>query len=311
MKRLVLILSLFGAVICSASATEYIPLVREGVKWVYYDYQRINYDKQGEMPEAANFPIVYEFKCDEENPDSEFMVLWEDYTYLDYSTGEVKREIKPIAKACDVYSELPYLPYFGHSVIAKRIGSFEPLAGRYLRSDDDGAVYEIYNFFPFISLHFDRARLTTDEREKMFTFTEQGVVEMEDGSERLCWNSTNQGFKLIYGIGFVPIKPRNENLNVLNFIDLCNKKKMSDRILSHVIENGEIIYKSPNYDIIQSHVYNPEQFNANTGVEDVDAVPPTTATKSDETYYDMQGRAVKQPTEVGIYIRDGKKIFVK
>ena len=307
MKRLILFMSLLSVMIISVNGADYNPIVREGVKWVYYDYQHQNYENPLEPPKVIFFPIVYEFKRDEENPESEFLVLWEDHTYLKYLTGEIMREIKPVARACDIYLEQHYLPYDRHTVIAKRVGSQEPLIGNYLRTDEDGPVYEIYDF-PLVSMFFDRVRLTKTERENMYTFIGKGTVKMEDGSERECWNSVNPAFKLIDGIGFVATDWSNTNNSVLNFIDLANKKQASIRVLSHVIENGVIIYKSPCYDIIQANVYDPDKPNGNTAVEDVEAVPDESP--GDGLYYDMQGRAVAEPTAAGIYVRNGKKIIV-
>ena len=47
----------------------------------------------------------------------------------------------------------------------------------------------------------------------------------------------------------------------------------------------------------------------NTAVEDVEAAPDERP--GDGLYYDMQGRAVAEPTAAGIYVRNGKKVVVR
>ena len=47
------------------------------------------------------------------------------------------------------------------------------------------------------------------------------------------------------------------------------------------------------------------------GTSAIDAVEAAKPAVSDGVYYDLQGRVVKQPTEPGIYILNGKKIVIK
>ena len=70
--------------------------------------------------------------------------------------------------------------------------------------------------------------------------------------------------------------------------------------LSHVIEGGEIIYATDNYD--------PDHW---TGINEVDA--EKTQRSLDPRYYDLMGRALgtEVPTTPGIYIHQGKKIMVR
>ena len=70
--------------------------------------------------------------------------------------------------------------------------------------------------------------------------------------------------------------------------------------LSHVIEDGEIIYKGMGY-----------RPGVVSGVDE--AVADQSRRPLDENYYDLTGRAVGKdvPTAPGIYIHQGKKICVR
>ena len=71
--------------------------------------------------------------------------------------------------------------------------------------------------------------------------------------------------------------------------------------LSHVIENGEVVYKSPRYDYLHGLI-------TPTAVVDLktDDMP-----QADNLYYNLMGQPVAKPTQPGIYIHQGKKIVIK
>ena len=70
--------------------------------------------------------------------------------------------------------------------------------------------------------------------------------------------------------------------------------------VSHVIENGEIVYKTG--------AYNPD---ITLGIGDVVADQPERMT--DGNYYNLMGQPVGKdvPTVPGIYIHQGKKVLVR
>ena len=71
--------------------------------------------------------------------------------------------------------------------------------------------------------------------------------------------------------------------------------------LSHVIENGEVVYKSPRYDELKDKL-------TPTAVVDL----KTTETRSgDNRYYNLMGQPVAKPTQPSIYIHQGNKIVIK
>lgn len=74
----------------------------------------------------------------------------------------------------------------------------------------------------------------------------------------------------------------------------------------HIEDNGVKVIEYKYCDIFHGNAGIPRP---NTAVEDVEAVPAEVP--SDGLYYDMQGRAVAEPTEAGIYVRNGKKVVVR
>ncbi|MBO7609799.1 MAG: leucine-rich repeat protein [Muribaculaceae bacterium] len=64
------------------------------------------------------------------------------------------------------------------------------------------------------------------------------------------------------------------------------------------------LYKNANQWKKFKHI---EEINYYSSIDDMNAVPVA----GDGAYYDMQGRRVAEPSQPGIYVRDGKKIVVK
>ena len=311
MRRSVLFLSVLCMIPVWSIASDYIPIVREGVKWVYYEYV-FNEVENEYIP--TYYPIVYEFKSDETNPESNSKVLWEDRTYVT-SSGEIQNDVKKIAVVSEATRYIANVDI--HEVYAKKTDTLEPLVGpligQFMRAEEDGLVYKVYSL-PLVQDHFDNSKLTKKQREELFTFGSIEMIEMEDGSLRRCWkNSKYPSHKLIEGIGYVVTdwyesESNNIALNLINFIDLEPRMYMSYRILSHVTENEEILFKGERYEEIQEHAYVPDKPNQNTGVKDIDAVVPD-GDAGDGVYYDMQGRRVAEPTAPGIYIHNGKVVI--
>lgn len=71
--------------------------------------------------------------------------------------------------------------------------------------------------------------------------------------------------------------------------------------LSHVIENGEVVYKSPRYDYLHGLITPTAIVDLKTG----------DTPQSDNRYYNLMGQPVAEPTQPGIYIHQGKKIVIK
>lgn len=71
-----------------------------------------------------------------------------------------------------------------------------------------------------------------------------------------------------------------------------------ETFLSHVVENGEIIYKTPDF---QDWL---------VPVSNVNEVKVTSQDTGDDAYYNLQGQRMDNPTQ-GIYIHNGKKVVVK
>lgn len=66
-------------------------------------------------------------------------------------------------------------------------------------------------------------------------------------------------------------------------------------VLTHVVENGDVVFKTPAFD------------NSMTGIEDVQMKVES----KDNRYYNLMGQPVAKPTQPGIYIHQGHKIVIK
>jgi len=267
---------------------EYVPFVREGVKWVYYYKNPFSSDGY-DMPSGKQY-FSFEMKGD---------VLIGDKHY------------KPVILT----------HYFDKNGQAKKVEDFIPV---YLREENK----EVYAIHPdgfwhaqcpvgygwFVTEPSGLPLTTSSEEFKLYDFNDpmaiyssaEGVGLIEyygsdlisiGGQNRKChhyktWYSEDD--KIIDGIGYDGIS----GFPLYYFYVFVTGLQVT-YYLSHVIENGEIIYKGMWYDP-DNHV----------SIEKVEAEQPNQAV--DGNYYNLMGQPVgKQlPQTPGIYIHNGKKICV-
>ena len=294
------VLSLMGISQAVAQEYEYVPFVREGVKWVYF-YNNDFASNVFDMPEGIQY---YSFEM-------EGVVLINDKLY------------KPV--------KLTH--YFDSGGRDKEMEDFIPV---YLR-EEDKVVYAIHPDgiqHPKCPVAIDRyigypsqgLPLTTSSEEfilydfndpKAFydTFFEvkniscefEGLgpyVEYLNADTMIIGNHRSKCHhlkslydidnKIIEGIGYDGTAGM-----PLFYFEIFIAGLGVKYYLSHVIEDGEIIYKSINY--------NPD---IQVAIDEVDA--DKTRLSLDPRYYDLMGRVVgtEVPTTPGIYIHQGKKICV-
>ncbi len=252
---------------------EYVPLVREGVKWVYY------YD----------------------NPfDREVLGMDEGIQYYSF---EVKGEVQ-IGDKC--YKPVVLSHYVDGG---KVVEDFVPV---YLREQDkivyaicpDGILHPECPVGRHGQINGSSPLTITDEEFVLYDFNDANSFIIEDfiwgggllyvGNRKVKSYQCYEDDMVIETIGYDG--PHGMPL----FFFSNNGGKHVDYRLSHVLEDGEIIYKG--------QYYNPD---THVGIDEV--VVDRAVRPVDGNYYNLMGQPMGKdvPTVPGIYIHQGKKIIVR
>ncbi|MBR6284085.1 MAG: hypothetical protein IKR25_07310 [Muribaculaceae bacterium] len=314
MRQIRMMLALLLMACFASQVSAYKPMLREGKQWFYY------MPAGGKMvngkPVPNFYPVVYTLDGDTVINGVTYMRLVEDECYPDLRTNTVSRTVKVVAYVRESIQEgFDYGPTTADAsaVYARRAGSHKPLRGDFRTCDDFGAEYMVYLFNFQGQQEFIRLIPTTGpERECLFNY-QSGTPEVEvfEGEERMVWHTDNPFRQLVEGVGYMITNTGPAtNLYVRNFIDLEAYHDAYTRVLSHVVEDGRIIFRSDLYDLIMSNAYDPEAPGGDpedgVGVDDV----PVRQAVVDGVTYDLQGRRVADTDTPGIYIRDGRKVAV-
>ena len=293
MKKILLLsmLAVLGMAQAVAQEYEYVPFVREGVKWVYR-YNNPFLPESLDMDEGVQY-YSFELKGD---------VLLGDKHY------------KPVV--------LTHYLENGEKVV-------EDFTPAYLREDDkvvyaicsDGIVHPQcpVGYGWYISSPDKPLPITiTDEEFRLYDFNDPGAIYDAEASwlgytcaeyvSMSIMNINGQDTKvhhyktwysdddiIIEGIGYDGVAGM-----PLFYFELFLTGPQVEYKLSHVIEDGKIIYKGTGYD--------PD---VHVGVDEV--VADRSARPLDPNYYNLMGQPVGKdvPTTPGIYIHQGKKIVVR
>ena len=287
---MVLVLMVFPQAV--AQGYKYVPFVREGVKWVY----------------ICNNPFM-------------------DYV-LDMPSGiqYYSFEMLPdVMVGNKYYKPLRLTHYLNETGNEKEIEDFVPV---YLR-EENKVVYAIHpdgilhaqcpvGFFGCISDSYDLPLTTTDEEFVLYDFNDpiafyDGNIPCEVANPLVELTGTDtitvgnhkskchhfhseytDGGKIIEGIGYDGFAGM-----PLFYFKLFITGLQVGYGLSHVIEDGKIIYKGQYYD--------PEIMSA------INEIATDDKCQADGNYYNLMGQplGVEVPTTSGIYIHNGKKIVVR
>ena len=295
MKRLLIIsiLALLGMSQVVAQEYEYVPFVREGVKWVYFytyptdPFSQLVYltlEFRGDkVINGKTYKAMHKYYGDAINEENDTVPIY---------MREENKVVYGFVPDCIFYADCPI--GVGESLeVYDKISNHEEFI---LYDFNDPAAYlteilgwedEFANFY-YNTLSFDT--ITAGDH-----LVKQFVITNCDMSIPL--------FSIIEGIGFDSMKRYNTmtpGLMGYTLFPICPTGigKSSYFALSHVIEDGEIIYKAKNYDV---HV----------GIDEV--VVDKTSHPLDPNYYNLMGQPVGKdvPTTPGIYIHQGKKIVVR
>lgn len=258
-----------------AQEAEYAPIVREGVKRVYlYDKA---FDEHG--------PFVYytdEMRGDTTINGIAFKKLYRYFTdELDENTTYPYAYIREVDKK--IYAVLNDQVDLEDFNLYK---NGDPI----IESENYEAFgeYLIYDFNDFVAFYDTYSRIKV---------VETGVETVGDALRKAYYVTETKRGLILESVGAVteggllfPMTGR-----------WVNGPHPHTLGLSHVIENGEVVYKSPRYDELKDKL-------TPTAVVDL----KTTETRSgDNRYYNLMGQPVAKPTQPGIYIHQGNKIVIK
>jgi hypothetical protein len=307
MKKIILMMAftLLGIGQNMAQEADYTPFVREGVKWVYYydnDFSQNVFD----MSEGIQYysfemgsdvligekyykPVILTHYLDHEGKEKEV----EDYipVYL-REEGKVVYAIQPegiMYPQCPVgiYGYVGY-PYNGLPISTSK------------------EEFILYDFNDPIALYdsiFETQNKMLEEIDvKYVDYICSDFIPVGNHQSRRhqykCIYHQNENEKdfVIEGIGY----DGTIGMPLFYFVNMISGLTV-DYYFSHVIENGQIIYKGKYYD--------PENM---TGIDEVVADKPQ-ARRVDDNYYNLMGQPMGKdiPSTLGIYIHHGKKIIVR
>ena len=273
-----------------AQEYEYVPLVREGVKWVYkYIYR----DRFFEPTEYGEVWLTLEMKGDTVINGKTYKAVHkyfgdainEENDTIPVYLREENKVVYGIVPDCEVYPDC-------------RVGNgFD----RGIRDQiKNGEEFVLYDFFDPVA--FWSAYLSEDAKDE---FALSDTIQIGSHlAKRYVKEYDNYCF--IEGIGFdafsngyllYPFMPL--------YVGLAGPIGPTSLgydyyLFSHVVENGEIIYKAMQY----------ERGGYNAVGE---VVADQSQRQLDDNYYNLMGQPVGKdvPTVPGIYIHQGKKILVR
>lgn len=278
-KIFVLLFVLFG--FGQLYADEYLPLVREGVKWIYAYY-----------PTSSEDGLYERFSVEFTNAEIDGVQYYECWRkFLDKNMiPTMEAELLGYARENNrkVYAILP-----SHD------GNTHTNPGLAGENQDEWLIYDFNEVSGFYAQMPQYIFYTTSGPiYKGFECLETSTMEI---GQNICTAYTIQEptFRgtLVEGYGIIGdfhdylLDSYYISSNVLSMCDVMTLGLYS------IIENGVEVYHNAEYDSIMS----------STAIEDLEV----TTVQDSGTYYDLQGRRVAEPTQPGIYIRNGKKVVVR
>ena len=278
---LISILALLGLSQAVAQEYEYVPFVREEVKWVYFYKTDEIYSIEGTLPKGKHY-LTLEFKGDTLINGTRYVAMHK------YSGDGIRtdNDTIPVYVREDnkvVYGIVPHRNYYPDCPIGNHIIS-DPYSG------NEFMIYDFENPIGFISSIFHTSAGDTYQ----YSFTDTLQMGNNMAKRHVGHYIGGTEVDLIEGIGY------DGTINNIYTLWLAvGMPREAYFHLSHVIENGEIIYKGIFFD--------PNQTDA------VDELVADKRSAGDDNYYNLMGQPVGKdvPTAPGIYIHQGKKIIVR
>ena len=269
------LLALLGLSQMLAQEYEYVPFVREGVKWVCF-YENF-YSEDNPVPLYPEFPCGTVYYKLELRGDT--VINGKSYKAMHkYYSDEINQENDTIPAYLREENQIVYA-----LVTNRQIYRDCPVSNRFEGEEVSMAFWEgrefvLYNF----------------QNPASYYFEDNCVVDTTTVGSYLAkrYGYSNRGF-IVEGVGF-----DGAGGHTLNPFDGWISIEYPVFSFSHLMQDGQIIYKGICFD--------PNW----TGVDE--AVADQSRRPLDENYYDLTGRTVGKevPTTPGIYIHQGKKVCV-
>ena len=282
---LISVLALLGMTQAVAQEYEYVPFVREGVKWVY---EIINYYYQDNLDPAYLGKSTYrtlELKGDTVINGKTYKAMhkysgnsinWENDTVPIYLREENKI----------VYGIIPDQQFYDDCPIDNI------LSGMNMYNGEEFILYDFQDPVIYWNGLFDGYPISNPNQ---YIYTDTISIGNRKAKRYVNQLYEVRDWYMVEGIGIDDIY----SYTLAMFPPIVPGIGDERFGLSHVIEDGRIIYKGIHYDP-----------NNVTGIDEVAA---DKARQADGNYYNLMGQPMgKQlPTAPGIYIHHGKKIIVK
>ena len=301
---LISILALLGMTQAAAQwdGSDYLPIVREGVKWVN-EKVIINHG------DTTSYYYTYEFNGKDSVGSNDMSAHLDNALY--YYTGNSldTEQDSLIAGLSDGYPYLYEVSFFrNHAYDAVKTEGRNMIE---LPMYTDGGTRTLYRFggwglIDFFLMIQEWTHEFNPEQEVFLTsenFTEVEPIEIEGHScSRYAYVKEN-GDTMCYVVEGIGFDSRNMGDLLTPFTREPDPNADYQEYcgLSHVIKDGQIIYKGMRYD--------PGNM---TGIDEVVADKPQ-ARQLDNNYYNLIGQPMGKtlPTTPGIYIHHGNKIVVR
>ena len=268
MKKYIVLglLALLGMSQAVAQEYEYIPFVREGVKWVYFTHNIVDdYVVDGQIIPYLRYHKL-EIKGDTVIDGKTYKAM---HKYSGKAIDEENDTVPIYLREADrkVYGIVPDRKFYNDC----EVGGFD-------LSDDlnEGKEFVLYDFDTPETFYMDWYHALGPSFESI-GLSYEGMSEITVGSQK-CRRHTfsvyDEEAYLIEGIGYDGCYGY-----TLHYFDFAISINDVGHCLSHVVENGKVIYKGFGYDP-----------NIRVGLDEV--VEDKVARPADANYYDLMGRRV-------------------
>ena len=278
---LISVLALLGMSQVAAQEYEYVPFVREGVKWVYF------YDNSDAIINPDYEPGKHYFKLELKG---DTVINGKTYKAMHkYSGSSINWENDTIPVYLREEDKIVY------GIIPDGKKYYDCPVGHTFDTFYNGQEFVLYDFVDPVRWWDNYINIGWND---IFYFQSMDTISLGNQyAKRYYWKeSETWDYYQVEGVG------ADAEFNGYTLFPLKDIYVYSMNVffyLSHVIENGRIIYKGIHYD--------PDNLTA------VDEVAADKSRQTDSNYYNLMGQPMgkEMPTTPGIYIHHGKKIVVK